>query len=96
MAGCVRRIALRRARNGMSESGRSQSRCLSSYFSEWRYSSLSGDAGWFSNSSNPEYTPQLGDIVAASIARIANAAGGPSRSGPARMSGVFGHRFGRK
>ena len=35
-------------------------------------------------------------IVAANVARSRNTDGGPSRSGSARMSGVFGQKLGRK
>ncbi len=49
----------------------------------------------FSQSSKPEYTPQVGTMVAASMARRRKAAGGPSRSGPERMSGVLVQKAGR-
>ena len=48
-----------------------------------------------SNSSKPAYTPQLGEPVAASTARILNAAGPPYCRNACRMSGVFTKKFGR-
>ena len=60
-----------------SASAASQSRIRIWYFSESRYSSEPGLTATCSNSSKPAYTPQLGLPVAASAARILNAAGPP-------------------
>ena len=80
-AGWARRTAFSVVRYGASVrpsfSAASQSRMRIWYFSESRYSSLPGRTATCSNSSYPAYTPQLGDPVAASIARTLNAAGPP-------------------
>jgi hypothetical protein len=50
-AGWRCRIRFRAPMNGASDCGALQSRCLISYFSEERYSSLVSEYGSFSNSS---------------------------------------------
>ncbi len=98
-AGCARRISFSRVMYGArvrpSAAAASQSRIRIWYFSESRYSSLPGLTATCSKSSYPAYTPQLGDDVAASAARILNAAGPPYWRKAWRMSGVFTKKFGR-
>jgi hypothetical protein len=83
------------ARLRPSASALSQSRIRIWYFSESRYSSLPGRTATCSQSSNPAYTPQLGELVAASAARILNAGGPPYWRKAWRMSGVLTKKFGR-
>jgi hypothetical protein len=80
-AGCRRRMAFSSVRYGASvrpsASAAAQSRGRSWNFSVSRYSSDPGRSATCSNSSNPAYTPQAGDEVAAIAARILNAPGPP-------------------
>ena len=50
-AGWRRRMSLMRATKGTRLPGWEKSRCLISYFSDSKYSSLASDIGWFSHSS---------------------------------------------
>jgi hypothetical protein len=73
----------------------SKSRGRSSYFSEFRYSSLPSRTARPSKSSKPEYTPHDVPMVEASTARMANIPGPPCCKLSCRMSGVLTNRFGR-
>ena len=81
--------------NGASVPGWSKSRCPDLELLGMPIFFVGGEAGSFSHNSKPLYIPQLGESVAASTSRSANAAGGPLRSGPERISGVFGQKLGR-
>src|ERR1700689_1205083 len=94
---------LRRVMNGaISASGGgtlsacSQSRGRYWYFSESRYSSLPGISGAFSHNSKPEYTPHVGDSVAASTARTRKARGPPCCRYSGGMAGGLTKKLGRR
>ena len=72
-----------------------QSRGRYWYFSESRYSSPPTFNGVASKSSNPEYTPQVGDRVAARVARMLNPAGPEVCRYRGLMSGVLTKKLGR-